>query len=149
MDFEDENNQAIKKCKALLKKATLGSELVFIKSNYEFVSRIILNLEMQAMSLNKSVGLKEEFETGIKKVNGIEKLIVPMQENDSEVIFYVTQEDLFDVLYDIHLAIGHGGRDRMIKELNKKYKNITQKHIKSFLNICEGCQQTVNFTTFK
>ncbi|XP_071052347.1 KRAB-A domain-containing protein 2-like [Onthophagus taurus] len=72
---------------------------------------------------------------------GIEKLIVPMQENDSEVIFYVTQEDLFDVLYDIHLAIGHGGRDRIIKELYKKYKNITQKHIKSFLNICEVCQQ--------
>lgn len=70
MDLEEVNNQAIKKCQALFKKETLGAELAFIQSNYEFVSRIILNLETQGMPLNESVGLIEEFQTGVKKVNG-------------------------------------------------------------------------------
>jgi hypothetical protein len=64
-----------------------------------------------------------------------------MKETDSEVVFYVMKNDLLDVLYDTHLAIGHGGRDRMLKELNRKYKNVTQGQIKGFLQNCEACQQ--------
>ena len=73
-------------------------------------------------------------------IRGMDKLIVPIKETDTEVVF-ITKDDLFDVLYDTYLAIRHGGRDRMVKELNKKYKNITQGHIKSFLDNCETFQQ--------
>ena len=37
---------------------------------------------------------------------------------------------IFDVTRDAHLAIGHGGRNRMIKEIQTKYKNITTESIK-------------------
>ena len=69
--------------------------------------------------------VRRKFPEIIGCIRGIEKLIVPIKETDTEVVFYITKDDLFDVLYDTHLAIGHGGRDRMVKELNKKYKNIT------------------------
>ncbi|XP_022160133.1 KRAB-A domain-containing protein 2-like [Myzus persicae] len=49
------------------------------------------------------------------EVQGNEKLIRPMKEN-SDIIFYVHDEELYDILLNIHLSIGHGGRDRMIEK---------------------------------
>jgi Integrase zinc binding domain len=69
------------------------------------------------------------------------KLIVPVREATSDIIYYVTDEELFDILHSIHISVGHGGRDRMLKETKKKYKNITQADIKIFLEMCESCQQ--------
>ncbi|GFV43956.1 KRAB-A domain-containing protein 2 [Trichonephila clavipes] len=51
---------------------------------------------------------------------------------------------LCDILYERHVSIGHGGRDHMIKELNRLYKSITQNGIKLFLSVCESCQQKRN-----
>eukprot|EP00102_Acyrthosiphon_pisum_P014946 XP_008185264.1 PREDICTED: KRAB-A domain-containing protein 2-like [Acyrthosiphon pisum] len=48
---------------------------------------------------------------------------------------------MFDILNSVHKSIGHGGRDRMLFELNKKYKNITQADVKLYLNLCIPCQQ--------
>ena len=36
--------------------------------------------------------------------------------------------DIFDVIHDAHLAIGHGGQTRMIKETNKVPKHYSRKH---------------------
>ncbi|GFX10528.1 KRAB-A domain-containing protein 2 [Trichonephila clavipes] len=41
----------------------------------------------------------------------------------------------------VYFSVGHGGRDRMIRELNRRYKNITQNDIKLFLSAFEPCQQ--------
>jgi len=43
--------------------------------------------------------------------------------------YYVFNEELFNIINDTHLPIGHGGRNRMGYGLNKKYKNITYKRI--------------------
>lgn len=77
----------------------------------------------------------------VLEVQGVEKLIVPVTNATPDVMFYCSSDSLFDILYETHLSIGHGGRDRMIKELNRRYKNITQNDIKIFLNFCESCQQ--------
>jgi hypothetical protein len=39
------------------------------------------------------------------------------------------------------VAIGHGGRDRLKKEVSKKYANVTIEMINVFLSMCETCQQ--------
>lgn len=77
----------------------------------------------------------------VLEVQGVEKLIVPVTNATPDVMFYCSSDSLFDILYETHLPIGHGGRDQMIKELNRCYKNITQNDIKIFLNFCESCQQ--------
>lgn len=77
----------------------------------------------------------------VLEVRGVEKLIVPVTKTKPNVLFYCSSDCLFDILYETHLSIGHGGRDRMVKELNRYYKNITQNDIKLFLNFCEPCQQ--------
>ena len=46
------------------------------------------------------------------------------------------KENIFDVIYDAHIAIGHGGRNRMIKKTQIKYKSITAESIMLYLSLC-------------
>lgn len=76
-------------------------------------------------------------------MQGCEKLIKAISDQQKSVKSYICADELFQVLYSTHQAIGHGGRDRMLKELNLKYKNITQAQIKIFLELCESCQKNI------
>ena len=40
-----------------------------------------------------------------------------------------------------HIATGHGGRDRMIKEVNKKYANIPREVLGINKSYCQECQK--------
>jgi len=68
------------------------------------------------------------------------KLIFPVNENGN-ILYYIRESELYDVLKNTHSSIGHGGRDRMIKELSNKYKHIARSIIELFLSLCEPCQQ--------
>ena len=74
-------------------------------------------------------------------VQGCEKLIQPLSDARESVKKFVHAEDLFDILILLILSIGHGGRDRVIKQLNTLYKNIAQTQIIMFLDLSEPCQQ--------
>ena len=67
------------------------------------------------------------------------KLIYPVAEGSSSVKYYVQKEDIFDVIHDAHLAIGHGGRNRMIKETQTKYRNIPAESIMLYKRLCVPC----------
>lgn len=73
-------------------------------------------------------------------VQGKIKLIFPVKYNNV-VMYYVCNNEVFDVLQITHLSIGYGGRGWMIKELGNKYKNTTHNDIKIFLDFCESCQR--------
>lgn len=75
------------------------------------------------------------------KVQNVEKLIVPMKKGDLKILYYIALEDLFDVIYEAHVAINHGGRDRTHRQLNALYKNLTVSDVKCFLEICTVCQE--------
>ena len=54
-----------------------------------------------------------------------------------------------NVIKRAHIATGHGGRDKMIKETNKKYANITQEALNIFKSSCIQCQKKRKRTTTK
>ncbi|XP_037779415.1 SCAN domain-containing protein 3-like [Penaeus monodon] len=60
---------------------------------------------------------------------------------DEPPLYYVTIEETSDAIKRGHIATGHGGRDRMIKELQRKYANITTKALELFKSLCEECQK--------
>lgn len=72
-------------------------------------------------------------------VNGEQKLIVPMKE-ECNVLYFVSNDEMFNILYDAHIRVGHGGRTRMLSELKGKYRNITYEIIMTFLSLCRTCQ---------
>jgi hypothetical protein len=47
---------------------------------------------------------------------------------------------MLNVVQKIHIATGHGGRDKMIKEANKKYANVSKEALELFKELCEECQ---------
>ena len=49
-------------------------------------------------------------------------------------------EKTLDVIKRVHIATGHGGRDRMVKELDKKYANVTRNSIELLRSMCIDCQ---------
>ena len=56
-------------------------------------------------------------------------------------LYYVTVEEMFDILKISHITTGHGGRDRMLKEVKKKYANISVQIIELFKSLCIQCQK--------
>ena len=63
--------------------------------------------------------------------------------NSSEVgtvKYYVPFDDLFDVIQGVHVLIGHRGINNTMKEIKKKYANITEKQVKLFISGCYECK---------
>lgn len=75
----------------------------------------------------------------IINVGGVEQLIYPTP--DSKPIYYVTTDELFDIVHDAHLLLNHGGRNKMIKEINKQFKNVTREIVMIYLHMC-NCRNT-------
>lgn len=48
-------------------------------------------------------------------INETKKLIVPTTKTKGETIYYVHENEIFDILHSVHLNTGHGGRNRMEK----------------------------------
>jgi hypothetical protein len=47
---------------------------------------------------------------------------------------------MYSIVLRAHLNIGHGERDKMLKEVNKKYANVTRNVLNLFKEMCEECQ---------
>ncbi|XP_035219509.1 KRAB-A domain-containing protein 2-like [Stegodyphus dumicola] len=94
----------------------------------------------KAKQKKESVDYRRLGKYDVIEVDGKEKLIVPVTEDNSVILYYVHTEELFDSLHDIHLKIGHGDSIRMEKELQTKYKNVTKEIITLYLRLCKPCQ---------
>lgn len=70
----------------------------------------------------------------IFNIGGEEKLIASLSVEKTEMLCYVTFDELFNVIHAAHIAVGHGGGTRRIKELDRKYKNVTVGSIVRYLN---------------
>jgi len=108
------------------------------KVKYELLVNKVKSLKLKSHKDGNDYRFLKRYD--IIEVNGVTKLISPVTEQDS-IKYFVYDEDLFQVLNDAHITTGHGGRDRMIKNLKMKYKNITYKDILIFLSLCESCLQ--------
>lgn len=76
----------------------------------------------------------------VVEIGGVKKLIARNEEN-TNIKYYLTADELYDVIDAAHVAVGHGGRDRMLAETSKKFANITKEMICLFLSMCVVCQQ--------
>ncbi|KAK4320320.1 hypothetical protein Pmani_008826 [Petrolisthes manimaculis] len=71
----------------------------------------------------------------------VEKLIKKRDHVEEPPLYYVPIEERFDIVRSSHIATGHGGRDRMLKEVKKKYANISVQTIELFKSLCTQCQK--------
>ncbi|XP_058141430.1 SCAN domain-containing protein 3 [Dasypus novemcinctus] len=112
---------------------------IFSKAKYCQLIREVK--EAKAKAKKESVDYRRLARFDVVLVQGNEKLIEAINGGTDKIRYYLHSEDLFDILHDTHLSIGHGGRTRMEKELQAKYKNITKEVIMLYLTLCKPCQQ--------
>ena len=55
-------------------------------------------------------------------------------------LLYVSNEDLFDVIYAAHVATGHGAHDVMNVLVKEKYANVMEEVLQLFADVCDECQ---------
>lgn len=60
---------------------------------------------------------------------------------DDPPLFYIPMEEMFEVIKRARLATGHGGRDRMLHELGKKYENVSIEAMNLYKSFCAECQE--------
>ncbi|CAC5388944.1 unnamed protein product [Mytilus coruscus] len=70
----------------------------------------------------------------------VEKLIKKRQSLTDPILYYAYAEEIYSIVMRAHLNTGHGGRDKMLKEVNKKYANVTRHALNLFKEMCEECQ---------
>ncbi|GFV48421.1 hypothetical protein TNCV_3026911 [Trichonephila clavipes] len=49
--------------------------------------------------------------------------------------------EIFQVLLVAHLSFGHGERNRILKDFETKYKNVTRRDIELYINLCEPSEK--------
>ncbi|XP_034236274.1 KRAB-A domain-containing protein 2-like [Thrips palmi] len=76
---------------------------------------------------------------GVVEVNGEEKLIAAMKPGQNQMLFFAPVEELHQVLEEAHIAVGHGGKNRMLPHLKQQYKNVTEEAVLLYLSLCGIC----------
>ena len=56
----------------------------------------------------------------------------------------VKRSEIFDRIHDVHIALGHAGRDKLVAEIGKKFFNIPHKVINVYLATCTTCEEKRN-----
>ncbi|XP_046553714.1 KRAB-A domain-containing protein 2-like [Haliotis rubra] len=71
----------------------------------------------------------------------INRLIRRSQHEEETPLYFISIEETYEVVKRGHIATGHGGQDKMVHELSKKYANITIEALTVFKNLCVECQR--------
>ncbi|CAF0929491.1 unnamed protein product [Rotaria sordida] len=76
----------------------------------------------------------------IVDVQGKQRLVAARTDNDDkEIRFFVSIEEMFDIIDYTHKKMNHGGRDRLWPILSKQYANIPREVIQTYLKMCDYC----------
>ena len=70
----------------------------------------------------------------------VQKVIKKQESDSDEIKYFVSMDQMFDVIKRAHISTGHGGRDKMRKELKKKYANISEEVFVLFKSFCMECE---------
>lgn len=90
--------------------------LTAVKYN-EIVSEI-LNVRSSGIKINKAYRILKRYD--LITIGEEEKLILPLLEGNTNILNYITNENIYDMLHDVHVSIGHGGKHCMNAEVKKK-----------------------------
>ena len=70
----------------------------------------------------------------------IQRLVKKRKRESGLILYYVCAKEMYSIIQKAHIATGHGGRDKMLKELSKRYANITREVVGLYKEFCEECQ---------
>ncbi|XP_028026474.1 KRAB-A domain-containing protein 2-like [Bombyx mandarina] len=76
----------------------------------------------------------------VVKTNEGERIATNPSSPKLKSLMLVPIEEMYDILLNCHMNLGHAGRIRMMSQIKKKYKNITAQIISLFISLCTTCK---------
>ena len=70
-----------------------------------------------------------------------EKLIRKRKDVADDAVYFVHNDEIFEIIKRTHVSTGHGGRDKMMKVMSQKYANITREAVELFKSLCAECMK--------
>ncbi|XP_030768090.1 KRAB-A domain-containing protein 2-like [Sitophilus oryzae] len=131
-------DQFFKKLHTLIESKRKDNCFYFSKEKYSKILSEVISAKTKCCTPSDYRRLKR---FDILNVGDEQKLIVPLKPGETNIQYYVTNDELFDILSETHVRTGHGGRTRMLNELQLKYKNVTYEVTMLYLNLCQQCQR--------
>ncbi|XP_076049296.1 KRAB-A domain-containing protein 2-like [Oratosquilla oratoria] len=122
----------------LLKRYALKKSVLLPKEQYNKIIAELTATDTSAKKTPHEYYLLKKYE--VLKCGEVLKLIRRRNTNE-EPIYFAKLEDTYDIIKHAHIATGHGGRNKMVKELTKKYANITHDTISIYKSLCIECQR--------
>ncbi|XP_069615885.1 KRAB-A domain-containing protein 2-like [Ranitomeya imitator] len=102
--------------------------------------------EAKVVVLKQSIHYRRLKRYDIMTIGNVEKLIEPISCEKENLLHYVWCAELFSVIHNAHISTGHGGRTRILKEMNRKFKYVTTESIVIYLRLCQPCQKKQKIT---
>lgn len=88
---------------------------VILQKEYDEILSDMINVKLNGPKTSLQYRRLKRYD--VLEVSGISKLIAKC--NDGDVKYFIPLESVFDILLETHIAVGHGGRDRMLDDVKK------------------------------
>ncbi|XP_072380793.1 KRAB-A domain-containing protein 2-like [Diabrotica undecimpunctata] len=141
-DFESMRARFSDKIDTLKSGKGNNHQLFTVDEYYAFLMKVKITKDKTSHKTSEEYQRLSRYD--IVKIGNVEKLVVPVKNDRDPIVYYVFMEETFDIIHETHISIGHGGRNRMMKKLKTKYKNITVVFVKVYLNLCVPCQKKIS-----
>ena len=122
----------------LFKRYAEKKSVLLPKEQYNDIIRELTAIDMSTKKSPHEYYLLKKYE--VLKCGHVLKLIRRRNANE-DPIYFVTLEETYDIIKHAHIATGHGGRDKMVKELSKTFAYITHDAISFYKSMCIECQR--------
>ena len=108
----------------------------------EFLDLVKVARSKQVQKSSSEYNAVKRFD--ILTIGDVEKLIKKRNTEADPILYFVTNEELYDKMQEVHIQQGHGGINKMLAHLKKRYANITQEAVTLFISFCEECERRRN-----
>ena len=103
-----------------------------------YIKRVILAQEVGRKKSPGDYALLNRYD--VARIGGGQKILIKKNSVDP-YIRYIPKDEVFDIIYDAHVNVGHGGQKRTHCEIKKNVANVTRKQVAAFLSYCVTCEE--------
>lgn len=143
-DLDEMEEQFFDQISLLKSKKGKNNQLFTREEYYTFLSQVKKSKKKVTGKTPQDYQRLKRYD--VIRIGSIEKLIHPATALNHPIMYYTFLEENFQIIHDIHIAIGHGGRNRMMKEVKANYKNITVEIVVNYLNLCKPCKNKMSLS---
>ena len=103
-----------------------------------YIKRVITAKDVERKKSPADYALLNRYD--VARIGEGKEILIKKNSSDP-YIRYISESEMFDVIYDAHVTVCHGGQKRTYCEVKKTVANVTREQIAIFLSYCITCEE--------